>query len=84
MILSSDKSSEPNLSCFFDIIKPRRIEHLLKEEPFSSDPYFSTLVVLINVSTRVFIQKKIPAKIALLRTTCLLIFDENSIQHEFT
>ena len=28
------------LSCFFDIIKPRRIEHLQKEEPFSSDPYF--------------------------------------------
>jgi hypothetical protein len=28
VILSSDKSSERNLSCFFDIIKPRRIEHL--------------------------------------------------------
>jgi hypothetical protein len=28
VILSSDKSSECNLSCFFDIIKPRRIEHL--------------------------------------------------------
>ena len=41
VILSSDKSSEHNLSCFFDIIKPRRIEHLQKEEPFSSDPYFS-------------------------------------------
>ena len=26
---------------FFDIIKPRRIEHLQKEEPFSSDPYFN-------------------------------------------
>ena len=25
---------------FFDIIKPRRIEHLQSEEPFSSDPYF--------------------------------------------
>ena len=40
VILSSDKSSEHNLSCFFDIIKPRRIEHLQSEEPFSSDPYF--------------------------------------------
>ena len=39
MILSSDKSSERNLSCFFDMIKPRRIEYLHKEEPFSSDPY---------------------------------------------
>ena len=41
MILFSDKSSECNLSCFFDIKKPRRIEHLQSEEPFSSDPYFS-------------------------------------------
>ena len=50
VILSSDKSSECNLSCFFDIIKPRRIEHLQKEEPFSSDPYFSTgvSICLIN------------------------------------
>ena len=42
VILSSDKSSERNLSCFFDIKKPRRIEHLQSEEPFSSDPYFSS------------------------------------------
>ena len=42
VILSSDKSSERNLSCFFDIIKSRRMEHLQSEEPFSSDPYFST------------------------------------------
>ena len=41
VILSSDKSSERNLSCFFDIRKPRRMEHLQSEEPFSSDPYFS-------------------------------------------
>ena len=41
VILSTDKSSECNLSCFFDIEKPRRIEHLQSEEPFSSDPYFS-------------------------------------------
>ena len=40
VILSSDKSSERNLSCFFDIIKPKRMEHLQSEEPFSSDPYF--------------------------------------------
>ena len=42
VILSSDKSSERNLSCFFDIKKPRRMEHLQSEEPFSSDPYFSS------------------------------------------
>ena len=41
VILSPDKSSERNLSCF-DTMKPKRIEHLQKEEPFSSDPYFST------------------------------------------
>ena len=43
VILPSDKSSERNLSCFFDIIKPRRMEHLQSEEPFSSDPYFSEI-----------------------------------------
>ena len=43
VILSSDKSSERNLSSFFDINKPRRVEHLQSEEPFSSDPYFSYL-----------------------------------------
>jgi hypothetical protein len=41
VILSSDKSSECNLSSFFDTKKPRRMEHLQSEEPFSSDPYFS-------------------------------------------
>ena len=41
VILSSDKSSERNLSSFFDIKKPRGIEHLQREEPFSSDQYFS-------------------------------------------
>ena len=41
VILCSDKSSERNLSCFFDMRKPRKMEHLHKEEPFSSDPYFS-------------------------------------------
>ena len=40
VILFSDKSSERNLSSFFDIKKPRRIEHLQSEELFSSDPYF--------------------------------------------
>jgi hypothetical protein len=43
VILSSDKSSERNLSSFFDIKKPRRMEHLQSEEPFSSDPYFRIL-----------------------------------------
>jgi hypothetical protein len=28
------------------MIKPRRIEHLQSEEPFSSDPYFSTRPLL--------------------------------------
>jgi hypothetical protein len=27
---------------FFDIIKPRKIENLQSDEPFSSDPYFSS------------------------------------------
>ena len=40
VILSSDKSSERNLSSFFDIKNPRKIEHLQSGEPFSSDPYF--------------------------------------------
>ena len=34
MILCSDKSSERNLSCFFDMRKPGKMEHLQKEEPF--------------------------------------------------
>ena len=42
VISSSDKSSERNLSCFFDVIKPRRMKHLQNQEPVSSDPYFST------------------------------------------
>ena len=46
VILSSDKSSERNLSSFFDIKKPRRMEHLQIEEPFSSDPYFNTTTTL--------------------------------------
>ena len=44
MILSSDKSSERNLSSSFDMKKPRRMEHLQSEEPFSSDPYFSYIL----------------------------------------
>jgi hypothetical protein len=51
VISSSDKSLECNLSCFFDIIKPRRIEHLQKEEPFSSDPYFRNYLVGVLIST---------------------------------
>ena len=47
VILSSDKSSKRNLSCFFDMKKTRRIEHLQNEEPFSSDPYFSNLNYLL-------------------------------------
>ena len=50
VILSSDKSSERNLSCFFDIKKPRRIEHSQSEEPFSSDPYFSPGITQLRLS----------------------------------
>ena len=45
VILSSDKSSERNLSCLFDIKKPRRIEDLQSEEPFFSDPYFRNIIL---------------------------------------
>ena len=38
-LLSEDKIT--NLLVFFDTIKPRRMEHLQSEEPFSLDPYFS-------------------------------------------
>ena len=48
VILSSDKSSEPNFSSFFDIKKTRRMEHLQSEEPFSSDLYFSNVVGIIS------------------------------------
>ena len=51
VILSSDKSSERNLSSFFDVKNPRRIEHLQSEEPFSSDPYFSSHCNLIAIGT---------------------------------
>ena len=54
VILSSDKSSERNLSSFFDIKKPRRLEHLQSEEPFSSDPYFSIANKRHSVSDHVF------------------------------
>ena len=49
VILSSDKSSERNLSSFFDIKKPRRMEHLQSEEPFSSDPYFSGFISDLHI-----------------------------------
>jgi hypothetical protein len=48
VILPSDKTSERNLSYFFDIIKPRRMEHLQSEEPFSSDPYFNRVLRLVK------------------------------------
>ena len=49
VILSSDKSSERNLSSSFDIKNPRRIEHLQSKEPFSSDPYFSTYLHIVGI-----------------------------------
>ena len=51
-ILSSNKSSEHNLSSFFDIKKPRKIEHLQSEEPFSSDPYFSMVLHSIAAKSK--------------------------------
>ena len=58
VISSSDKSSERNLSSFFDIKKPRRIEHLQSEEPFSSDPYFNTQILYksLKIQDWVFIR----------------------------
>ena len=49
VILPSDKSSERNLSCFFDIMKPRRMEHLQSEEPFSTDPYFNNDIDALEI-----------------------------------
>ena len=49
VILSSEKSSERNLSSFFDIKKPRTIEHLQIEELFSSDLYFSKLTLYVLI-----------------------------------
>ena len=48
VILCFDKSSERNLSCFFDMRKPRKMKHLHKEEPFSSDPYFNTFFLCVT------------------------------------
>ena len=45
-LLSEDKITNIR---FFDIIKPRRIEHLQSEEPFSSDPYFRIEIVPANI-----------------------------------
>ena len=57
VILPSDKSSQRNLSSFFDIKKLRRIEHLQSEEPFSSDPYFSS-TYYIGFFKHLFSRKK--------------------------
>ena len=50
------------IQLIFDIIKPRRIENLQSEEPFSSDPYFNsqhwkmTLKIrILRCSRRLFI-----------------------------
>ena len=72
VILSSDKSSERNLSSFFDIKKPRRIEHLQSKEPFSSDPYFNRNLVfkllgIIGVCTEIVL------RYLYIRVFCILI-----------
>ena len=73
MILSSDKSSERNLSSFFDIKKPRRIEHLQSE-----DPYFKKLSITVNISALVNIKvlkfKFFMAKLNLFDTSSRLSF----------
>ena len=60
--LKSISSAEPNYFVHFatryPVIKPRRIEHLQSQEPFSSDPYFSrpshclTLLLVLEKSLR--------------------------------
>ena len=51
VILSSDKSSERNLSCVFDIIKPSRGEHSWKEGIVSSEYIFSMVILVPNGMT---------------------------------
>ena len=62
VILPSDKSSERNLSSFFDIKKPRRIEHLQSQEPFSSDPYFSKEEECSNKKKRIWSRQDVPGR----------------------
>ena len=75
MILSSDKSSERNLSSFFDIKKPRRMEHLQSEEPFSSDPYFSNKISKIQIQNMAKFSQQpcwIGAKIQISLISCIV------------
>ena len=53
VILSSDKSSECNLSSFFDVKKLRTIEHLQSEEPISSDPYFNVIFEVLKLALNI-------------------------------
>ena len=45
VILSLIKVQNAISLVFFDIKKPRRIEHLQSEEAFSSDPYFNEFAI---------------------------------------
>ena len=82
MILSSDKSSERNLSCFFDIKKPRRIEHLQSEEPFSSDPYFRSRILLYNNMMCIKIQEVMKITVCMLSLGffCANFYCQNKFQ----
>ena len=77
VILSSDKSSERNLSSFFDIKKPRRIEHLQSEELFSPDPYFSWpifhpnhILAILLISTTLSVFDQVFKFVMLVLTRC--------------
>ena len=69
VILCSDKSSELNLSCVFDMRKPRKMEHLQKEEPFSSDPYFSKYIPLFPERGHLSATKQLLVSFSVLRRT---------------
>ena len=79
VILSSYKSSERNLSCFFDIRKPRRIEHLQKEKPFSSDPYFSEICAMQGVGVQGHLKERV---LLLLLPKSLLLRQRSRIDEE--
>ena len=79
VISSSDKSSECNLSSFFDIKKLRRIEHLQSEELFSSDPYFSTKCIQLLMNKIKILYPLCGLTAALLQLANLIIFDDSNL-----
>ena len=80
VILSSDKSSERNLSSFFDIKKPRRIEHLQSEEPFSSDPYIrSSMYSMVHQKFHTWVLLQQNFLFIFARLICILRIDLKGI-----